>query len=196
MIKMKICVYGASSKTIDKEYILHGEELGKKMAERGHTLVFGGGSSGLMGAVARGVKEKKGYVIGVAPTFFNVDGILFEECDELIPTETMRERKQIMEDLAEAFVMTPGGIGTYEEFFEIFTLKQLNRHHKAICILNTMGYYDTIIKLLDETAKKNFMTEENNTLFKVFTDVDEMLDYIENYKPFDVDITKMKDIGK
>lgn len=193
---MNICVYGASSKTIDKEYILHGEELGRKMAQRGHKLVFGAGASGLMGAVARGMKENGGYIVGVAPTFFNVDGVLFEDCDEMIPTETMRERKQIMEDKADAFVMTPGGIGTYEEFFEIFTLKQLNRHHKAICVLNTKGYYDGVIEVLKKTVEENFMTEENNTLYKVFDDVDEMLDYIENYKPFEVDITKMKSIGK
>lgn len=193
---MNICVYGASSKTIDKEYILHGEELGRKMAQRGHKLVFGAGASGLMGAVARGMKENGGYIVGVAPTFFNVDGVLFEDCDEMIPTETMRERKQIMEDKADAFVMTPGGIGTYEEFFEIFTLKQLNRHHKAICVLNTKGYYDGVIEVLKKTVEENFMTEENNTLYKVFDNVDEMLDYIENYKPFEVDITKMKSIGK
>lgn len=193
---MNICVYGASSKTIDGEYILHGEELGRKMAQRGHKLVFGAGASGLMGAVARGMKEEGGYIVGVAPTFFNVDGVLFEDCDEMIPTETMRERKQIMEDKADAFVMTPGGIGTYEEFFEIFTLKQLNRHHKAICVLNTKGYYDAVIEVLKKTVEENFMTEENNKLYRVFNDVDEMLDYIENYKPFEVDITKMKSIGK
>lgn len=193
---MNICVYGASSKTIDKEYILHGEELGRKMAQRGHHLVFGAGASGLMGAVARGVTEEKGYMIGVAPTFFNVDGVLYDGCDELIPTETMRERKQIMEDKADAFIMTPGGIGTYEEFFEILTLKQLNRHHKAICVLNTKGYYNGIIDVLKKTAEENFMTEESNALYEVFDDVDEMLDYIEKYKPEDVDITKMKAIGK
>lgn len=192
---MNICVYGASSKTIDNEYILHGEELGRKMAQRGHKLVFGAGASGLMGAVARGIKENGGYVIGVAPTFFHVDGVLFDSCDELIPTDTMRERKQIMEDSAEAFIMTPGGIGTYEEFFEILTLKQLNRHHKAICVLNTNGYYDAVFEVLKKTVDENFMTEENNKLYEVFTDVDKMLDYIESYKPYEVDISKMKDIG-
>lgn len=193
---MNICVYGASSKAIDREFIMHGEELGRKMAQRGHTLVFGAGASGLMGAVARGMKENGGHIVGVAPTFFNVDGVLFEDCDEMIPTETMRERKQIMEDKADAFIMTPGGIGTYEEFFEIFTLKQLNRHHKAICVLNTKGYYDGVIEVLKKTVEEKFMTEENNKLYRVFGNVDEMLDYIESYKPFEVDITKMKSIGK
>ena len=114
---MNICVYGASSNVIDKKYIEVTEELGRKMAERGHNLVFGGGANGLMGAAARGVYEKGGYIVGVVPTFFNVDGILFENCNEMIRTETMRQRKQIMEDRADSFIMTPGGMGTFEEFF-------------------------------------------------------------------------------
>ena len=89
------------------------------MADRGHNLVYGAGGQGLMGAVARGVHEKNGNIVGVVPSFFNVDGVLFGDCNELIFTETMRERKQIMEDRSDAFIMTPGGIGTFEEFFEI-----------------------------------------------------------------------------
>ena len=124
---MKICVYGASSNSIDKKYIEAGERLGSLMAARGHTLVFGGGANGLMGAVARGEAEVRGEIIGVAPTFFNVDGILFPDCTDFVYTETMRERKQKMEELSDAFVMTPGGIGTIEEFFEILTLSHLTK---------------------------------------------------------------------
>ena len=101
--------------------------------------MYGAGANGLMGAVARGVCEENGTIIGVTPSFFNVDGILFENVSELITTETMRERKQIMEDKADAFIVTPGGIGTLEEFFEILTLKQLGRHGKAIVIFNQNG---------------------------------------------------------
>ncbi len=91
--------------------------LGKKLAERGHTLVlFGAGARGLMGAAARGASAGNGEIVGVAPTFFNVDGIIYGKCTELIRTETMRERKQIMEDRSDAFIMVPGGIGTFEEF--------------------------------------------------------------------------------
>ena len=97
---MNICVYGASSNTIDRSYIEQTEYLGRQIARRGHTLVYGAGANGLMGAVARGVHDEHGAIIGVAPAFFNVDGILYEHVTELITTETMRERKQIMEDLS------------------------------------------------------------------------------------------------
>ena len=146
---MKICVYGAASPTIDPQYMKKVEEMGSEMAKRGHSLVFGGGGNGLMGAAARGVVRAKGKVIGVAPSFFQVDGVLFEECSELIYTETMRERKQIMEEKADAFVMLPGGIGTFDEFFEILTLKQLGRHNKAIVIFNIDGYYDNMLKMME-----------------------------------------------
>lgn len=191
---MNICVYGASSNEIDKSYISVTEELGRKMVDRGHTLVFGGGAMGLMGAVARGVREKNGYIVGVAPTFFNVDGILFEQCNEMIRTETMRQRKQIMEDKADAFIMTPGGIGTFEEFFEILTLKQLGRHKKAIAVLNINGYYDSMDKMMKNAIEGKFMKETCSTLYGTFDDVDEMLDYIENYNEDFVNVEDMKNI--
>ncbi len=192
---MNICVYGASSDAIDKEYIKNGEILGEEMAKRGHTLVYGGGASGLMGAVARGMSRHNGKIIGVAPTFFNVDGVLYEECTEFIYTETMRERKQIMEDKSDAFIMTPGGVGTFEEFFEIVTLKQLNRHQKAIAILNTKGYFDLIKKLMNTSAKRGFMKDETLKLYEFFKDPQKLLDYIEGYAQKEVDITKMKHLG-
>ena len=104
---MKICVFGAASNAIDKSYITATEKLGQELAKRGHTLVFGAGGNGLMGAVARGVKSAGGKVIGVIPKFFKEDSIekIFEECDELIFTETMAERKSTMENLSDAFVI-------------------------------------------------------------------------------------------
>lgn len=189
---MNICVYGASSDLIDKEYINAGEQLGEEMAKRGHSLIFGGGACGLMGAVARGMTKRDGKIIGIAPSFFNVDGILYDKCTDFIFTETMRERKQTMENMADAFIMTPGGVGTYEEFFEIFTLKQLGRHNKAIAILNTMGYYDTLSALMKNTCDKNFMKPESLNLSKTFTDAASLLDYLEGYVPTDINIQDMK----
>lgn len=191
---MTICVYGASSDLIDKTFIETTEELGRKMADRGHSLVYGAGAQGLMGAVARGMFEKKGTIVGVAPSFFNVDGVLFENCTEMISTETMRQRKQIMEDRADCFIMTPGGIGTFEEFFEILTLKQLARHKKAIAVFNINGYYDSMEKMMQDAIDGKFMKPECSNLYKIFTDIDEMLDYLENYDDDLVDITKMKNI--
>ncbi len=189
---MKICVYGAASNEIERSFILDGEKLGRKMGERKHSLVFGGGANGLMGAVARGISENGGYIIGVAPHFFNVDGVLFEKCDELITTDTMRQRKKKMEDLSDAFIVTPGGIGTFEEFLEILTLKSLDRHKKPIALLNTNGYYDNLIRFLEDGVKQNFLKKGNLDLFFVSDDADAVLDYLENYADDNSNIEKTR----
>ena len=191
---MNICVYGASSKTIDKTHILEGEKLGALMAKRGHKLVFGGGATGLMGAAARGVSREKGYIIGISPKYFDVDGILYEDCTEIHYTETMRERKQMMEDFSDAFIVTPGGAGTFDEFFEILTLKQVGRHNKAIAILNTLGYYNHLVELIEVAIKGNFMSEANRELFAVVNTPEEALDYIENYNLKSKSLKEYKDI--
>ncbi len=173
---MNICVFGASSNDIDPAYLNAGEQLGRNMAAASHRLIFGGGQTGLMGAVARGVKAGGGEIVGIAPAFFDLPGILYKECDELIYTETMRERKDLMDQKADAFIMTPGGIGTMEEFFEIFTLKQLGRHSKPIGILNVNGYYDELIQMLVHTAEKGFMAMECMDLLCVESDPGMLLD--------------------
>lgn len=178
---MKICVYGAASNEIDRSFLSAGEMLGREMGKRNHPLVFGGGASGLMGAAARGIKEENGYIIGIAPSFFNVDGILYENCDEFHYTDTMRERKKMMEEESDAFIVTPGGIGTFEEFLEILTLKSLDRHNKPIAILNTNGYYDNLLKFLEDGVKLSFLKQGNLDLYFVSDNVCEILSYIENY---------------
>lgn len=191
---MKICVYGASSTAIDKIYIEKVEKLGELMAERGHSLVFGGGANGLMGAVARGICSKNGYVMGVIPKFFEkIDAELeYKRCDVLIRPDTMRERKQIMEDNADGFIMVPGGIGTFEEFFEILTLKQLRQLDKPLVVYNIEGYYDEMLKMMSASIDKCFIRENVNELYKVFTDLDEMLNYIENYKGTTLSVKDLK----
>ena len=187
---MRICVFGAASPTIDKKYIDRVEELGAEMARRGHSLVFGGGAKGLMGAVARGVKSQGGYVLGVVPRFFEEEEIesLFSDCDKRIETDTMRERKQTMEDNCDAFIVVPGGIGTYEEFFEILTLKQLCRHTKPIAIYNLQGYYNEVLTALDEATKKGFIRGGCKDLVFVSEDLGEMMAYVEqtDIKPYTV----------
>lgn len=189
---MKICVFGASSSLIDNIYIEKGEELGEMMVKRGHSLIFGGGSEGVMGAVVRGVHRMGGEMIGVAPTFFNVDGILFEECTEMIRPETMRERKFIMEERADSFIVAPGGIGTFEEFFEVLTLKQLGRHEKAIVVLNVNSYYDKMLDMIEFTTRSRFMTEGCRELFYVAKTAEDALDYLESYVPKKYDIVQLR----
>ena len=178
---MRICVYGAASPTIDEEYILKVERMGREMVKRGHSLVFGGGGNGLMGAAARGVRAEGSYILGVVPSFFEDEGVekLCDFCNEMIEPETMRERKQIMEDNADAFIVVPGGIGTFEEFFEILTLKQLCRHNKPIVLYNINGYYDDVIRAMESAIEKNFIKENCLELFKVSEDLDTIFSYIE-----------------
>lgn len=179
---MEICVFGAASENIDKKYITAVESMGEYLAKKGHNLVFGSGSTGSMGAAARGFKRGGGKTHGVVPTFFKEDLSNFVDwnCDEMTFTETMRERKGIMEDLAEAFIITPGGIGTFEEFFEVLTLKQLGRHRKPIAIYNIYGYYDSLEAAIDKSIEENFIKKNCTALYKFFTDLDELAHYIEN----------------
>lgn len=189
---MNICIYGASSNKIDKKYIGAVEELGRLMGKRGHGLVFGGGANGLMGAAARGVYETGGYIKGIAPSFFNVDGILFDKCTDFVYTETMRQRKQLMEDSSDAFIITPGGIGTFEEYLEILTLKQLGRHNKPIAVFNIGGYYNDFEKMFEKSIGEGFMNEACRALERFFDTPEEILEYIENYSDDAIDIFETK----
>ncbi len=189
---MRICIYGASSTKTDSKYIDKIESLGNALARCGHSLVFGGGANGLMGASARGFTQGKGHIRGIVPRFFNVDGILYDQCDELIRTDTMRERKQIMEDSSDAFLVTPGGAGTFDEFFEIYTLKQLGRHQKPIIIYNVFGYYDKLLEFLQVSVKENFISPTSLSLFEVINDEKEVLDYLASYKEDNLSLSDTK----
>lgn len=191
---MQICIYGASSNTIDERYIRAVEALGRAMAQRGHGLVFGGGAQGLMGAAARGMTEGGGQITGVAPRFFDVDGILYQDCTTLIYTDTMRERKAIMEERADAFVMTPGGIGTFEEFFEVLTLRQLGRHNKPIAVLNLNHYYDPMQTMLENAIAQNFMKPACRQLYAMFDNPEALLDYLESGQAAALDVRHLKNI--
>ena len=153
---MKICVFGASSETLAKEYFDAARRLGELMAAGGHTLVYGGGNDGLMRACADGVKSGGGTAIGVAPRMFDEGDFLRRDFGELVFTDTMAARKELMRSLAEAFIVLPGGTGTMDEFFETLTLKQLGVQDKAIVLLNTLGYFDPILALLKDMVARGF----------------------------------------
>lgn len=194
MIDLQICVYGASSNDIDPRYLRAGETLGEEMARRGDGLVFGGGACGMMGALARGMTRGGGHILGVAPGFFNVDGILYDRCSEFIYTDTMRQRKSIMEERADAFVMTPGGIGTFEEFYEILTLRQLGRHNKPIAILNTLDYYAPLREMQEQAIQQGFLKEACRQLCGWFSDPIALLDYLHSAEATALDVKHLKNI--
>lgn len=191
---MNICIYGASSPDIDNSYFAPVEALGRTMAKRGFGLVFGGGAQGLMGAAVRGVIAAGGYSLGIAPKFFDKPGILQKDCSKFLYPETMRERKQLMEDHADAFIVLPGGIGTFEEFFEILTLKQLGRINKPIMLFNLNGYYDPLLRLLDETIAQGFMKPACRRLYAAFDDSEAMLAAIQKELAEPLDLTGLKNI--
>lgn len=182
-IAVVICVYGASSQNLHPDYFTGVEQLGRAMGRRGHALLFGGGQRGLMGAAARGVKAENGRVIGVAPRFFDVDGILYPHCDEFLYTDTMRQRKQLLEERADAFVAVPGGLGTFDELFEILTLKQLGLHGKPVALLNLRGYFDPLLALLEHGMAEGFLRADCRTLWADFRQPEALLDWLEGYQP-------------
>lgn len=191
---MKICVFGAASAHIDEKYIKAVEQLGEKMVARGHSLVFGCGATGLMGAAARGVKRAGGHIKGVVPSFFKEEAIeiLYEDCDETVYTATMGERKAVMEDSADAFIIAPGGVGTFEETFEVITLKQLNRFDKPIVFFDIDGYYDILEEFLAYSCKEKFINQRTVDLYAIKESADAVLDYIEAYVPTGISIAKTK----
>ena len=157
---MNITLYGSASDKIDRAYIDGVEALGRAMAKRGHTMVFGAGSTGLMGAAARGLAAEGGQIIGVTPHFMHKLEPVSTLCTELIATETMAERKTIMEDKADAFIITPGGLGTFDEFFQIMTLKILSRHDKPVVLYNINGFWDGMLGVIGADILKGFISPE------------------------------------
>ncbi|MCM1367866.1 MAG: TIGR00730 family Rossman fold protein [Roseburia sp.] len=191
---MRICVFGAASAHIDDKYIKAVEELGAEIAARGHELVFGGGGSGLMGAVARGVKRGGGYIHGIVPSFFRDDGVeaLFDGADKMTYTDDMSERKRLMEELAEAYIIVPGGVGTLDEFFEILTLKQLGRHDKAIVVYNIDGYFDALESFMVRMADGRFVTRECKNMYAQAETAGDAIANIEDYTPTGAGWKKLK----
>ena len=183
MNSMEICIFGAASKTIDGKYLDAVEEMAETLAKRGNNLVFGAGCTGSMGAAARGFKKGGGTIHGVVPEFFQEEplkGYVNWDCDKITLTKTMRERKAVMEDEADAFIIAPGGIGTFEELFEILTLKQLGQHRKPIAIFNVDGYYDSLDGAIANSIDEGFIKNNCRSLYKIFDNVDDMIDYLEN----------------
>ncbi|HOL91724.1 MAG TPA: TIGR00730 family Rossman fold protein [Clostridiales bacterium] len=179
-----ICVYASSSNSIDKKYTDIAARLGEAIARNGDTFLFGGGMRGLMGAAAMAVHRFGGRVVGIIPEALNLKGVVYEMCDELVVTKSLRERKAIMDERSDAFIALPGGFGTLEELLEIITLKQLKYHNKPIVILNCDRFYDALLDQFGHIMDLNFAKPESNLLYHVTSDVEDALKYIDTYKPF------------
>jgi len=176
-----LCVYCASSDRVDPKYSVAATRVGEEMARRQWTLVYGGGKTGLMGAVARGVKSNGGRVVGVIPEFMKVRELEFTEADELISVITMRERKMLMETRADAFLALPGGWGTLEELLEILTLAYLEVLRKPVVIYNQDGYYDDLLRMFERGMAEKFMHDAIRGKYAVANTVEEIFPLIENW---------------
>jgi uncharacterized protein (TIGR00730 family) len=178
-----ICVFASSSDSVAHVYKTAASDLGHALAKANFGVVFGAGTDGLMGELARSAHAHGGKVIGVIPDSLNFPGIVYPHCDELYDTRTMHRRKAIMESKSSAFIALPGGFGTLEEILEIITLKQLDYHDKAIVILNINGFFDHLIAQFNDIVAQNFAAGDVLTLFGVMDSVPDALNYIQTYSP-------------
>ncbi len=178
-IPKSVCVFTSSSDDVAPQYFHAAAALGRRIAERGHTLVYGGGKSGLMGELARSAQRSGGRVVGIIPVEMKDRGWAYESADELIVTEDMRERKTAMETRADMFIALPGGFGTLEEIMEMLTLKQLQYHAKPIVLINTNGFYDRLINLFEHIYEQKFTKEEFRTSYHVAPNVERAFAFID-----------------
>jgi hypothetical protein len=178
-----VTVFCGSSNNVDDKYFDAARELGGKLVRRGWGLVYGGGSVGLMGALARAVLDQGGHVTGVIPTVLLDLGVGERGVSELITTDGLRDRKAIMDERGDAFVALPGGLGTLEEVLEVMTLKQLGYHDKAVAVLDLGGYFDPLWTQIQRGIDEGFIKAEYLDLWYPAPDVDALLRYLEAYEP-------------
>jgi uncharacterized protein (TIGR00730 family) len=167
-----MCVFCGASNNIPKTFLDSGVELGEALVKRNIKLVYGGGDCGVMGAVANSVLKQKGHVTGVFPRSLKDLESEHASLTEIIMVDGMHERKRIMFERSDAIIVLPGGFGTMDEMFEIITWKQLRFHHKPIVIFNHKGYWDPLLKLMDNIIDTGFAREETRGFYHVVDTID------------------------
>ena len=177
-----VAVFCGSSEGNDQEIIEQSYLLGKTLAKRKMTLVYGGAKIGIMGQVARGVLEHSGQVLGVIPDFLKKKEVVHPNLTELITTKNMQDRKVIMYEKSDGFIIIPGGFGTMDEFFEITTWGQIGLHTKPIGILNLNGYYNALLSQCKVMVERGFLKQANLEVILVDTTIDGLLEKMENFK--------------
>jgi uncharacterized protein (TIGR00730 family) len=178
----RVCVFSGSSPGADLAYRAAATDLGHRLAERGIELVYGGASVGLMGAVADAAMEGGGHVIGVIPQSLVDREIAHPAIGDLRVVESMHERKALMADLSDAFVALPGGVGTLEELFEVYTWNQLGLHAKPLGLFNVRGYYDGLARFLDHAVEERFVTPHHRAMLLVSEHLDELIDGLDGWQ--------------
>ncbi len=177
---MRVCVFASSSSRIDTEYADDAAKLGLLLAQAGVQVVFGGGGIGLMGILADAVLENGGKITGVIPAFMRDEGWGHQKVDEMIFTPDMGERKKKMFAMSDAVIALPGGIGTLEELTEAITLKQLNLFDGPIVILNTLGFYKSLLEFLENMVDKRFLRSEHKAIWEIVNTPEEVIIALNN----------------
>ena len=175
----KICVFTGAASGISPRYTEMAFQLGQIIASRGFGLVYGGGRRGLMGAVADGVIASNGYVKGIIPKFLENVEVGHSGVDDLQVIDTMHERKAMMYDISDAFIIMPGGLGTLDETMEIITWRQLGLHKKPIIIANIDGYWDPMLRLFQNIIDQGFMHHGHSGHFEQASSLDEIADMLD-----------------
>lgn len=173
---MSLCVYCGSRSGDDPAFAAAARTVGRVIGERGWRLVYGGGSSGLMGAVADAALAAGAASVGVIPAALMERELGHLGLDELVVVETMHERKRLMAERSDAFLALPGGIGTFEELFEVWTWLQLGYHAKPVGLLNVAGYYDPLLDFLDRSVQRGFVPPDQRALLQVADSVEPLLE--------------------
>ncbi|MFL6196049.1 MAG: TIGR00730 family Rossman fold protein [Thermoanaerobaculia bacterium] len=178
-----VCVFCGSNTGASPAYARAAAELGRRLAERGLTLVYGGGRVGLMGVVADAALAEGGRVVGVIPEALATRELAHERVTELRVVESMHERKALMSELSDGFIAMPGGIGTLEEWFEVWTWSQLGFQPKPCGLLNVGGYYGHLLAFLDHMTGERFLTPAHRGMAIVDDDPARLLDRLSSYRP-------------
>jgi uncharacterized protein (TIGR00730 family) len=181
-----IAVFCGSSEGNDTIIISQAVKLGETLAKQEITLVYGAAKIGIMGKVAQGVLEHNGKAIGVIPEFLKKKEVVHFGLHKLITTKNMHQRKLKMHELSDGFIALPGGFGTLEELFEIITWSQLGLHQKPIGLLNTNGFYNDLIELLEKMVVKGFLKMDNLEILIVDDNIESLLDKMKAFKPMQV----------
>jgi hypothetical protein len=177
-----ICVFCGSSTTVAQKYLDVGSATGALLAKNNFTTVYGGGRIGLMGALADATLNENGKVIGIIPKFLRDKEVAHAGLTELHLTETMHERQVGMAVLADAFLILPGGMGTVAEFFEVLTFKQLQLHDKPIALLNSFGYWDSLLAFTKHGEAEKFLRAGDEKLFTRLENIDALGGYLSQLK--------------
>ena len=181
-----VCVFCGSSPGVDPGFVAAAEEVGRLLATQGRRLVYGGGRLGLMGAVADAALAHGGEVIGVIPGALVEKEVAHTGLTELRVVASMHDRKAAMADLADGFLALPGGIGTLEEFFEIWTWGQLGLHHKPFGLLNVAGFFDPLLAFLDQLTEQRFVRAEHRGMLCTRAVAGDLLEEMTAHRPVDV----------